>query len=109
MLFGSTDRSVPPMGFNTTVLIRNDALDCIAKDPDFGKNLVSAILQVGPSPFFRTISVPALGFTNAAEVIESHHSSFEVLILASGNTARELNILPDKIKQYIVEDKLDRE
>lgn len=31
------------MGYNTTVVVYNDALDQIANDPEFGKKLVAAI------------------------------------------------------------------
>jgi hypothetical protein len=73
------------MGLNTTVLILNDALGDIAKDPDFGKKLVAAIADGGKQV---VISTPSFG--NAATVIESHHSDNTVLIAVGGNCASVL-------------------
>jgi len=42
------------MGYNTTVVVMNDALGSIEKDPEFGKNLVRAVLRAVHSPTVRS-------------------------------------------------------
>ena len=75
------------MGFNTTVVVLNDALEDIANDPNFGKNLASAIRKI--SCFGGTVDVPAYSkygiHSNSAIVIESHHADYDVLVRVGGN------------------------
>jgi len=76
------------MGFNTTVVVMNDAGDQIANDPTFGKKLAQAIRGMfgdrGP------IDVSAGNHLNAATVIESHHADNTVLVAVGGNFATAL-------------------
>jgi hypothetical protein len=72
------------MGYNTTVLIINDALDSIRTDPNFGKNLADAVCKVGA--LGGKIDVSAGNHYNAATVIESHHADRNVLVEIGGNT-----------------------
>ena len=74
------------MGMNTTVIIMNDALGEIEKDPDFGKNLARAIKCWGSLP----LDVPAGHHCNAATVVEQHHCSFTVIVAVGGNYATVL-------------------
>lgn len=71
------------MGYNTTVLVLNDALDQIASDPHFGKKLVFAIskLGMGRGP----VDVSAGNHANAATVVETHHADLSTLMLIGGN------------------------
>lgn len=75
------------MGYNTTVVVLNDALSEIEQDPDFGKKLVRAIMQAGRG---KPVDVSARGthciHANAATVIESHHADYDVLVKVGGNT-----------------------
>lgn len=71
------------MGFNTTVVVLNDALGDIERDPDFGKNLVAAILSVGCHN--KPVDVSAMGHCNAASVIECHHADYNVYVKVGGN------------------------
>lgn len=75
------------MGYNTTVVILNDALEDIAKDPHFGANLARAIRAVSFAPI-GPIEVQAGSFMNAAIVVESHHSS-EVRLVSVGHNTGE--------------------
>jgi hypothetical protein len=77
------------MGFNTTVLILNDALDEIENDPNFGKKLVSAISKVGIGN--KGVDVSALNHCNAARVIESHHADYDVYVKVGGNNAKVIS------------------
>jgi hypothetical protein len=72
------------MGYNTTVVIMNDALGAIGDDPDFGKNLRNAVLK-SVSKRDCPVRVSALGHSTAAMVIETHHADVEVLVRVGGN------------------------
>lgn len=76
------------MGFNTTVLVLNDALSYIERDVNFGKNLVETIhyQSVNSSPK----DVSSLNHCNAATVIETHHADILVPVAIGGNSGRVL-------------------
>lgn len=71
------------MGYNTALMVRNDALAQIEGDPDFGKKLVAAIRerQVAGRP----VEVPASGHANAAQVIETYHADQTAVVTIGGN------------------------
>lgn len=71
------------MGYNATVIVMVDALDAIAKDPDFGKKLSDAVMKVSNHNEPQDIS--SFGHCNAATVIESHHADHSALIAIGGN------------------------
>ena len=81
------------MGFNTTVVVSNDALHTIAKDPDFGKNLAKAIQSIGCRTD-ESIGVSATDglaiHCSAAEVVECHHADDLVAIAIGCNGGTEL-------------------
>lgn len=72
------------MGLNTTVVVFNDAINEIERDPNFGKNLAAAIRSIG----FNTdpISVSAMNHGSAALVIECHHADYDVYVKVGGNS-----------------------
>lgn len=71
------------MGYNSTVVVMNDAMTAIEKDPEFGKKLVQAILsQHGKNV---PVDISSGGHVNAATVIDCHHSDYSSLILVGGN------------------------
>jgi hypothetical protein len=74
------------MGFNTTVVVMNDALDMIRNDPQFGARLADAVLRVTRG---KPVDVAAHGersvHCNAATVIETHHADYMVLVRVGGN------------------------
>jgi len=76
------------MGFNTTVVIYNDALEGIKGDKNFGKQLYDAIMANYKSK--RTESVYCehgfAGSQTAGVVVEQHHANFDVTIVVGGNT-----------------------
>ncbi len=75
------------MGFNTTVVVLNDALGSIERDTTFGATLASAIKQAAIE---RPVHVHAGGHGNAATVIESHHADTLIPVLIGGNKGLEL-------------------
>jgi hypothetical protein len=78
------------MGFNTTVVVHNDSLHTIEKDPDFGKNLVQAIRVMDCHRSDKVIDVPSINHANAAEVIETHHADQIVAVAIGANSGAEL-------------------
>lgn len=74
------------MGFNTTIVIRNDALHQIKDDPEFGRKLVDAILNLNdPRYKGRLLEVPAGNHANAAQVVETHHADLTSIVTVGGN------------------------
>jgi hypothetical protein len=73
------------MGWNTTVVILNDALHNIENDPDFGKKLADAVKRAinrRECP----IRISARGFSPAAVVLETHDGGSAVTVEVYGNT-----------------------
>lgn len=77
------------MGYNTTVVVLNDALDQIENDSDFGKNLAAAVRKVIHG---KPVDVSAGNHANAACVIETHHADIIVPVLVGGNYGETLGI-----------------
>jgi hypothetical protein len=78
------------MGWNTTVVVLNDALNEIEQDPEFGKKIkqaaTSLLVRSGP------IELSAGRIANAASVIESHPSDMTSLLAVGGNRASRLHM-----------------
>jgi len=72
------------MGYNTTVIVMNDALGQIENDPEFGKKLAAAIRANGLRN--KPVDVDAGYHGNAATVIETHHADFTAVVGVGGNT-----------------------
>lgn len=80
------------MGFQSTVLIRNDCLDAIKDDKDFGEKIHDAITQGwGHLP----VSISSGHCGNVAELIESHHADGQVVLIAGGNQILRLGYKGD--------------
>lgn len=80
------------MGWNTTIIIMNDALNLIEQDKDFGAKLASAVrgAVMPPEVRSRDIAAQAPGggcYCNAASVVETHHMDEVVSVDVGGNTA----------------------
>ena len=81
------------MGYNTTVVVLNDALHFIEEDPDFGKNLVRAISQVGGRGGQVDVAARCSNGSvhcNAASVVETHHADSTIIVAVGGNLGLEL-------------------
>ena len=74
------------MGFNTTLVIMNDALHVIAKDADFGAKVAQAAAQYGCYGN-KPVDVSSSGHCNAATVVDCHHADHTSIILVGGNCA----------------------
>ena len=75
------------MGFNTTIIVLNDALYSISQDKEFGAKLAQAIntFDLGGLQ-----SISSGSNCNAATVIETHHADGIALIAVGGNCGRNL-------------------
>ncbi len=80
------------MGYNTTVVIMNDALENIKNDKEFGAKLVAAInhLQIDNKPIDVSATSGNITNVNAATVIESHHADDIVVVSVGGNYGKVL-------------------
>lgn len=79
------------MGFNTVVLVLNDAVHEISKDPAFGKKLAEAIhaqpgRDAGHARYQGTEDVSAGSHCSAATVISSRHADDMQVVAIGGNT-----------------------
>ena len=74
------------MGFNTSVLILNDALHEIKEDKEFGEKLYYAVgdLRHGVS-----IRLPG----SSTKVVETHHADAYSIVAFGGNTAWPLGVV----------------
>lgn len=79
------------MGFNTTVVVLNDAVDSIRNDKDFGRKLADAITHRAVTS--KPIDVSAGNHVNAALVVESHHADELKAILVGGNYGEDLGYI----------------
>lgn len=98
------------MGYNTAILVLNDALDEIAGDSELGKKLVAAIQTQSIQRC--AANVQAGNHVNAATVIETHHADRTALIAVGGNNATVLLETHgwrhgDKQMQYRLSEELD--
>jgi hypothetical protein len=72
------------MGYNTTIVVMNDALDYIKRDFRFGKTLAEQISEHYRDPN-GYVDVPAGGHVNAASVIAQHHADVTSVVAVGGN------------------------
>lgn len=75
------------MGYNTTMVILNDALHLIREDKEFGKKVYDAALVVTNRG---RQDISSGNHCNAATVIESHHADHMKLIAVGGNCGQDL-------------------
>ena len=98
------------MGFNTTIVVLNDRLTEIEKDPEFGKKLVAAIMSFDPS---RRDQMPYV--TGQTKVIGCHHAGGLIAYVVGGNTGHMLGFgggyqaTDDQIIKELNRQRLERE
>jgi len=76
------------VGFNSTIIVMNDALHEIKEDPDFGRKVYEGISKISRRNGFENIRSGCFG--NAATVIETHHADQQCVVSVGGNTAEIL-------------------
>lgn len=76
------------MGYNTTVVVLNDALSYIRDDAEFGKKLHDAVVSVSRG---KPVDVTAGNHCNAATVIETHHADMASICVIGGNCGHQLS------------------
>jgi hypothetical protein len=76
------------MGYNTTVIVNNDALNEIRDDKNFGEKVYNAALGITNER--KPIGVDSGCHCSAATVIETHHADRIKLIAVGGNYATDL-------------------
>lgn len=76
------------MGFNSTVVVMNDALHDIRGEAAFGAMLHDAVLE--HYSYGGPVDVRAGCHANAATVVDCHHADNTSLILVGGNCASVL-------------------
>lgn len=86
------------MGFQTTVIIRNDGLGEIKNNAqEFADNLCSAISNLAAYQdvpnYPKGLDISAGCHANPARVVETHHSDSTTLIASGGGTAEQLGII----------------
>lgn len=89
------------MGFNTTAIILNDALDDIRNDRQIGEKIYEGVLTVDRR---NGSDVPARIFGNAIRIVETHHADEVALIAVGGNTAQIISNYICGWKQLFEED-----
>lgn len=73
------------MGFNATVVVLNDRLDEIERDPEFGKKLARAIREHSfPEKYRRTY------VTGQTQVVDVQHADTAQIIVVGANCGRVL-------------------
>jgi hypothetical protein len=75
------------MGFNTTIMVLNDALHCIEDDPEFGKKVSDAVHSLMRG---EQVPISSGGHYAAATAVETHHADQVRVIAVGGNMAEEL-------------------
>ena len=76
------------MGYNTSIIVLNDALNEIENDKDFGKKVAEASRRASSES--RPQDIRSGCHVNAASVIETHHADQLTVLAFGGNTAQSL-------------------
>ncbi len=87
------------MGYQTTVIIRNDAISEIERNPEeFVRNLLDTLRRVGLDEISHTngLDFPCGHHANVGRVIETHHSDSTTIITSGGSTGELLATLYGK-------------
>ncbi len=76
------------MGFNSTLVVMNDALDSIKDDKELGEKIYHAVMKLSLQ---QSTDINCGGHVNAITAIESHHASRVVSVLVGGNYGKAID------------------
>lgn len=76
------------MGYNTSMIVLNDALGSIEKDTEFGKKVANAVNLLHRA---NNIDIPSGCNVNAATVVETHHADSTAILAFGGNNVSVLH------------------
>ena len=76
------------MGWNTSAIILNDALEMIEKDPDAGKKIAGAVRELH---IRHPVDICMGNHVNAMTVLETHHADTIAPILLGANTGHVID------------------
>jgi hypothetical protein len=93
------------MGYNTAIIVLNDGLSFIEKDPEFGSKLGRAVSRLSSSRDLQDIS--AGPHVNAAAAISSRHADSTQLVAIGGNYGSLLGTFWNGGTHHTEEAKLD--
>lgn len=82
------------MGFNTAMVILNDQLNDIERDPHFGKKVSEAVREVYGNR--------SANWHNSFTVLPSQHADWDQFVVIGGNTIRSFEDLPEDEKLSLV-------
>ena len=75
------------MGFQSTIIVSNDALHEIGSDPEFGRKVYNA---VGRQSVNQPSHISCGGHSSAAQAIDSHHADGYRLLVTTNLTGYKL-------------------
>lgn len=90
------------MGYNTAVLVLNDSIHEIAKDPDFGWKVAQAAANFG-----KTTDISVGGHVNAATVYSAAHADVVQVMAFGGNHASTLMRIHNGGRHYTSEEQVE--
>lgn len=90
------------MGWNTTLLVMNDGLEQLDRDPDAGKKIAEGIMRHDMPRYESTNSIGIGNHLNMVQVIASQHADQTQILAVGQNLGRVLNAydsMPDAADQ----------
>jgi len=85
------------VGYNTTIVILNDALDSIKDDPDFGNKVYKAIVNAGiyinpdEKKYRHDLAINGLNNRQVGSVIDVHHADDTAILAVGANCGSHLH------------------
>ena len=76
------------MGWNTVVLVLNDAMSSVVNDKGFGQKVSDAVSEV--NMYHKPADISSGSFVNAATVISTEHANVRRLLLTGENWVEDL-------------------
>ena len=71
------------MGYNSTLIVLNDAIEQIRQDRDFGSRVASAIARCRVTN--EVVDIASGNHANTAHVVETHHADCTAVVTVGGN------------------------